>query len=67
MGDNVVETKDGRLIDVRDKLSLKIGRNMKNLLRKEERKKNQERNQKKIRKNLKEKEPKVKNQKHINL
>jgi hypothetical protein len=40
---------------------------MKNVPIKEERKKNQERNQKKIRKNLKEKEPKVKNQKNINL
>ena len=62
----LVETKDGRLIDVRDKLSLKIGRNMKNLLRKEERKKIKK-EIKKIRKNLKEKEPKVKNQKNINL
>ena len=55
MGDNVVETKDGRLIDVKISYLLKIGRNMKNLLRKEEKKKSRKKSKKNKKKSKKKK------------
>ena len=60
MGDNIVETKDGRLVDVRDKLSPKNREEYEKLIKKGGKKKKSRKKSKKIKKKSKRKRTKGK-------